>query len=531
MGRRRSKRPLPPLAQVVDFEFDFQGPLGDENNTSTQCGGHLLGHASRASIQLAWDEAKDKSAPIRGFAKTRDGVGATYLISSSKAFRAVKSDDGSIVYTGAYIADKPGRKFTVVCNEFQELCNVFSEGEKLERDNPDSLSRRNLVERHHLIQEEGRGSGIDGEDDKPVHRTLLSCREGIDLCCSDSDCGSSKPVCEVNYFGFLSCSECRSNTECPSSKPYCETDNEIFLCQPCLQDCDCGSGYVCNQDDAAHFCEEDNCFSAASTVTVLGKGKIPMKELAIGDVVEVAPGGKFERVYGFGHRDENKAASFLRIYTDRNSGKPLEITTKHMLFVGGSAVPASQVAVGDSIDLAGKGSGSAGYTLTAEVVKIAEVTRTDGVYNPFTPSGTIIVDGIVASVYASLQGTKYLEVAGIRTPFTHQALSHAFMGVQRAACSTLNFERYCKSETYEAETGLSKWVAVPSRATRFALRQNALFQAVFFSLCLALLLVFVVTEAALTINGAVLFSIGIVPAAIRHRKDARSKKISFQKSI
>ena len=62
------------------------------------------------------------------------------------------------------------------------------------------------------------------------------------------------------------------------------------------------------------------CFAGHSTVEVLNKGSVPVKELSIGDMVKVK-GGKYSEVYSFGHKPSDVKASFLAI--DAGLKKPL----------------------------------------------------------------------------------------------------------------------------------------------------------------------------------------------------------------
>lgn len=76
----------------------------------------------------------------------------------------------------------------------------------------------------------------------------------------------------------------------------------------------------------------------------------------------------------------------------------MEATSNHFVFVQNpqgkkEAVPAGTLKVGNIL----YGPDGAQEVIT----NIRSVTR-DGIYAPFTPSGTIIVDGIEASSYASL---------------------------------------------------------------------------------------------------------------------------------
>merc|ERR1712076_216758 len=93
-----------------------------------------------------------------------------------------------------------------------------------------------------------------------------------------------------------------------------------------------------------------------------------------------------------------KETNFVQIYSTGNDDSPLEITKSHMMFIHGkkNPMPASSVKVGDLMQMA-NGSSST-------VTKISSVTR-EGIWNPITTDGTIVVDGIVTSTYNSVLRT------------------------------------------------------------------------------------------------------------------------------
>jgi hypothetical protein len=146
-----------------------------------------------------------------------------------------------------------------------------------------------------------------------------------------------------------------------------------------------------------------------ATVFVQGKGVVAMPDLQVGDKV-LAANNRFETVFTFFHMHRTKPTVFLQIYTE-SSKIPLEITGKHMVFLQGKAapVPALRVKVGDEI---------AGANGPRVVTKIASIVR-NGFYAPDTTGGTIMVDGILASVYISIHDTEYVELFGFKTVSYH----------------------------------------------------------------------------------------------------------------
>lgn len=118
-----------------------------------------------------------------------------------------------------------------------------------------------------------------------------------------------------------------------------------------------------------------------------------MKDLQLGDKIKVA-GDKFSAVYSFGHREPHAHVEYLSINTGLQ--KPLLITVDHLVFlvVESKYVPASLVKVGDTMLLANGGH------VTVRSIKSAIHT---GAFAPFTKDGSIVVDGVVASCFVTLQ--------------------------------------------------------------------------------------------------------------------------------
>ncbi|KAI2501319.1 desert hedgehog-like protein [Fragilaria crotonensis] len=187
-----------------------------------------------------------------------------------------------------------------------------------------------------------------------------------------------------------------------------------------------------------------------------------MKDLVVGDRV-LTGSGTYEPVYSFGHRHDSIKSTYLQIET--NQGRPLEISPNHMVFVSkGHAVPAGILKEGDGLLLS-----------DGELTTIRSITTVDrrGVYAPFTLSGSIVVNGIVASSYVSLQpSSEYLLLGeNLRTPLTHHWLLHAFEAPHRLAYRFgVTTERY-------TEEGYSVWVAGPLQFGTWLVQQNAVVMA------------------------------------------------------
>ena len=151
------------------------------------------------------------------------------------------------------------------------------------------------------------------------------------------------------------------------------------------------------------------CFSGSTLVTVKNMGTVTMDNLQLGDLIMTA-NGRYEPVYSFGHRAESMVAEYLQFLPSN-----LEVSADHMVFVvtrdGNSrALPAAFVKVGDQL--------MHGETVT-EIMRV----HRKGLYAPFTPSGTLVVNGVGVSSYIALQASESLTIGSISTGLSFQFLA------------------------------------------------------------------------------------------------------------
>ncbi|CAB9502229.1 Extracellular elastase [Seminavis robusta] len=233
------------------------------------------------------------------------------------------------------------------------------------------------------------------------------------------------------------------------------------------------------------------CFSSDTPVSALGRGVILMSELEIGDQVLTVDSNHdvhYEPVYGFAHRHNMESMEFTQIHyavadsTDEAdpdaSRSPLEMTDSHLLFISGKVHPirADAVRVDDQLVIFRPKSNSSS---TATVTRVERVLRSDGVFAPLTPSGTIIVHetGILASTYISLQesATEFIELQhGLILPFLpQQSMCHLWMTPYRLACMQKSI--FCKGEAYN-DKGRSLWVQFGIDVARWVELQSLLVQ-------------------------------------------------------
>jgi hypothetical protein len=181
-----------------------------------------------------------------------------------------------------------------------------------------------------------------------------------------------------------------------------------------------------------------------------------MADLAIGDHVKVAD-NKYELVYSFGHKKDEVLAEYLQITTE-GGRSPLKISSNHMVMVDSDrAIPASILKKGDMV-----------VTASGEVasVKSIETVLGKGAFAPFTESGKIVVNDLVASNYISYQDSEYLKIGCFETPIRYQWLAHAFNAAHRLA-----FKIGFQGESYTG-SGLSRWVDVPHQIGEWLIEQE-----------------------------------------------------------
>jgi hypothetical protein len=231
------------------------------------------------------------------------------------------------------------------------------------------------------------------------------------------------------------------------------------------------------------------CFDGASIVVTKHRGLVEMRDLRLGEPVLVM-GGRYESVYGFGEYDPSSEGTFLKIHTSLNH---MHVTRTHLVFVKSGKkfafIPASQIRVGDEL-VTSEGS--------AAIVESFEHVASTGVFAPFTVSGTIIVNGFVASSYVSLDGSSGIKCFGIE--ISHQWLAHSFEFPHRLVCHHLGA---CREEKYI--NGISQWVNGPFQCAKWILERPMLIRNLATIVFVVVVTIFSVAEASLSNVGGILF--------------------------
>jgi hypothetical protein len=168
------------------------------------------------------------------------------------------------------------------------------------------------------------------------------------------------------------------------------------------------------------------------------------------------------------------------------------LSSNHLVFAeNGNAVVASSLNVGDLVKTADGGSG--------KIISI-QTKKMRGAYVPLTSSGTIIVDNVLASSFASPDGNSALHLMGGTIEFlSYHFLAHLFETPHRFWCLHVSS---CADETYTEDGGYSHWIDRPRKFDRWLQHQHVLIQTVLVVPWLATFLLLRAVEVSLTTSGA-----------------------------
>mmetsp|Transcript_40608 Transcript_40608/g.46170 ORF Transcript_40608/g.46170 Transcript_40608/m.46170 type:complete len:893 (+) Transcript_40608:147-2825(+) len=249
------------------------------------------------------------------------------------------------------------------------------------------------------------------------------------------------------------------------------------------------------------------CFPGDSLVYVNNKGPVLMKDLKLGDEVLVTEDSNsfdrnsFSPVYSFGHYNPNVEAEYIQIdyynfygkeeWDKKEDRRQLKLSKDHMVFVlmeendheeglhnnKKRAIPASSVAPGDRLVLSSSTSTNGQHPILSAIVTKTSVTRAIGAYAPFTLTGTISVNGVLASNYVSLlNNNKKNSATNNNALLLHyeQFLAHSFQAPHRITCH-ISWSLCKKTETYNSE-GISHWVSTPLAFFQWLLFHRSILQ-------------------------------------------------------
>ncbi|KAJ3355899.1 Guanylate-binding protein 5 [Allomyces javanicus] len=169
-----------------------------------------------------------------------------------------------------------------------------------------------------------------------------------------------------------------------------------------------------NEIDSHRRNNGGGCFPGSAHVEVWGRGRVPMRDLVVGDIVRVHD-DDWEPIVGWYDRDASLTRTFLALDFAQLDGSLsfVTLTPNHLVFITTGAEPpqdsavacqAQHVRVGDKL-------WDAESCMPVDIVAIRNVTCR-GIYSPVPArSGTIIVDGVIASVYAKPAAFQTVDIA------------------------------------------------------------------------------------------------------------------------
>ena len=132
------------------------------------------------------------------------------------------------------------------------------------------------------------------------------------------------------------------------------------------------------------------CFPSTATVELADGSVKTMSEVELGDLVRVS-GDTYSPVFMFTHRLKDVEHDFVTVQT--SSGAEIALTAGHYIYVNGNLVAAETIKIGDYLtDANGK----------QTTVSNVEIVSMNGLFNPQTIHGDIIVNGIRASTYTTM---------------------------------------------------------------------------------------------------------------------------------
>lgn len=206
------------------------------------------------------------------------------------------------------------------------------------------------------------------------------------------------------------------------------------------------------------------CFSGHNRVQLSDGSYTEMSALRIGDAVRVHSNSHYEHIYSFGHYAPQAMGEFLSI----NHGV-LELSPSHLVLTTHEHwIPAEKIKIGDNlITINNIVQQKTNNTLRVHSI---DIVFRRGVYAPFTASGTIVVNDIVASTFISLQPNEENLHIGWDTGLSFQWLSLTFESGHRLYGHFFGFD---KRESYNKD-GISQWVEIPFKIMVWTSHQPAI---------------------------------------------------------
>jgi len=164
------------------------------------------------------------------------------------------------------------------------------------------------------------------------------------------------------------------------------------------------------------------CFPGEAVVLVDGRGEVPLARLRTGEMILVERQGQlgYEPVLTFLHAIQGGSGKSMSFVTVIHTNGEFRASAAHIILVkeglSQRSILVGQLQVGDEVFNA-VNQDAVWVLKPSRVVAIRRSSTQSGMFAPLTSSGTIVVDGVVASNYASSSEEKHL---------SHRA-AHAFL--------------------------------------------------------------------------------------------------------
>jgi hypothetical protein len=384
-----------------------------------------IGSITHSDVLNAHNQLTSSSAQVR--VEFNDGGLSDRVVSLlvHADYEVSESTDSSKSYSGMYVVDETNKndgthhEVSVVCETDALSCSVYFVHETSVED-----LRRRL----------GMETAYGGTSYNPDTEKVIQCYSKNNWENHDKEGG----LCKMSY---------ATSTWCPAAGTagikrieYHWMSNLDADGHGCYIVMEKNDKYYCDPGQGQQCVERYSCFSPEAKVLTKGKGEIPMKDLKIGDSVLTAS-GSFKKVHTFLHRkpdtpfDHSQQPSlFLKISTE-GSGI-IEISPKHFIHRVGDANPveASVISPGDYLYFIEAPGSKTTTTKQVKVLRIEPVFY-NGAMAPATEDGTIVVGGIVASVYSNPRHAASDFVAFANYPIMHRAhFTHLVTTPHRLFC-------------------------------------------------------------------------------------------------
>lgn len=168
--------------------------------------------------------------------------------------------------------------------------------------------------------------------------------------------------------------------------------------------CDCTSvsSSVCTALSCSMSLSRSSCFAGMSVVKLLNGETKELSELKINDYVLVDESGVYEPVTSFIHAQHEGIYNFLEMKiqsTVSNLSSSLYVSSNHLIFDydTNTAIHASDFRVGQRVAFIDQD-----HMVPGEILDI-QTTHRKGFFAPLTPSGKMVINGVLASNYASVR--------------------------------------------------------------------------------------------------------------------------------